>query len=342
MIGADCDASVSNTTYGQLWGCTGVNAASCFTAGAGNDCCGCPPWAPGFSGTSNGACIGGNNSTWQQNAEPSQGVFNSASPTVYSFPYDDAIKLFSCQTSTSGQPVNYTINFCPNDSDGDGVQNSGDADSDNDGVANSVEAFPTAVNAAPRLTFPPDNQDGDTVENRLDLDSDNDGLPDHYECGGTDDADKDGVVDSFADSNGDGLNDSPTLTCADTDGDGIPDFMDLDSDNDGIPDFIEQGGVDSNGDNAPDSNVDSNRDGLLDIFDPEIGTPLEIRDSDGDGTPDHLDADGGVFETGPGCALAPAGAAGASAAHMLLYLSIPALIFVRSRFRTRRNAADRS
>jgi len=345
VIGADCDASVSNTTYGQLWGCTGVNAASCFTAGAGNDCCGCPPWAPGFSQTSNGACIGGNNTTWQQNAEPSQGVFNSASPTAYAFPYDDAIKLFSCQTSTAGQPVNYTVNFCPSDSDGDGVQSSGDADSDNDGVSNSAEAFPTAANAAPRLTFPPDDPDQDGLANHLDLDSDNDGLPDHYECGGTNDADKDGVVDNFVDSNGDGLNDSPVLICANTDGDTFPDFMDTDSDNDGIPDFIEQGGVDSNGDGRPDSTVDSNRDGLLDIFDPETGAPLEIRDSDGDGIPDHLDdGDDGeeVVPPGPGCALAPAGAAGASAAHMLLYLSLPAFIFARSKFRTRRNAADRN
>ncbi|MCL4245448.1 MAG: hypothetical protein KJ002_10010, partial [Candidatus Dadabacteria bacterium] len=347
VIGADCDASVSNTTYGQLWGCTGVNAASCFTAGAGNDCCGCPSWAPGFSGTSNGACIGGNNTTWQQNAEPSQGVFNSASPTAYAFPYDDSIKLFNCQTATAGQAVNYTVNFCPNDSDGDGVQNSADADSDNDGVPDSTEnGFqPSSANAGTRLTSSPDDADGDGLANHLDLDSDNDGLTDHYECGGTDDADKDGVVDNFVDTDGDGLKDGPALTCVDTDGDGTPDFLDTDSDNDDIPDFVEQGGVDADGDGKPDSTADSDRDGLLDIFDPETGTPLVIRDSDGDGIPDHLDAEDngeGVVPPGPGCSLAPAGAGGASAAHMLFYLSIPAFIFVRRKFRLRGNNTGRN
>ena len=347
VIGADCDASVSNTTYGQLWGCTGVNAASCFTAGAGNDCCGCPSWAPGFSGTSNGACIGGNNTTWQQNAEPSQGIFNTASPTAYAFPYDDSIKLFNCQTATSGQPVNYTVNFCPNDSDGDGVQNSADADSDNDGVPDSGESGfqQTSANVSARLTPSSDDPDGDGIPNHLDLDSDNDGLPDHYECGGTNDADKDGVVDSFADSNGDGLDDGAALTCGDTDGDGLPDFVDTDSDNDGTSDFVEQGGADSDGDGKPDSTADSDGDGLLDIFAPDTGDPLDIADSDGDGAPDHLDAeDNGdsVVPPGPGCGLAPAGAAGASAMQMLLFMSVPALIFVRRRFRTRTSTADRN
>jgi len=58
------------------------------------------------------------------------------------------------------------------------------------------------------------------------------------------------------DSDGDGLSDEEEGT-GDTDGDGIPDYLDWDSDNDGVPDSVEAG-----------------------------------KDSDGDGIPDHLDAAG--------------------------------------------------
>ncbi len=131
ILGADCDTTVADTTNGNLWACTGVNAGSCFTAGTNANCCGCPSWAPGYPG---GACQAGNNANWQSVAQPIALEFNTSSPTSYAFPYDDAIKLFNCQTSTAGQAVNYTVNFCPNNPDGDAVQNSNDADVDNDGV----------------------------------------------------------------------------------------------------------------------------------------------------------------------------------------------------------------
>ena len=341
ILGAECDVSVDNTTYGQLWGCTGVNAASCFTANAGNDCCGCPTWAPGFSSTSNGACIGGNNPTWQANALPTQAIFNNASPTAYAFPYDDAIKLFNCQTATAGQAVNYTVNFCPNDSDGDSVQNSQDTDSDNDGATNTEEsdfsstALSVEARSARELVGTPEDGDGDGILNWLDLDSDNDGIPDHAECGGTNDKDRDGRSDNHVDLDGDGHHDlhdpdqgGSELSCTDTDGDGIPDFLDIDSDNDGVSDFVEHGGIDEDGDGLPDSIEDKNGDGLLDIFHPETGDPLVMRDSDGDGIPDHLDAEstGG----GGGCSIASTGSQTASA---LVYLMIPALLLLRRKLR---------
>lgn len=74
-------------------------------------------------------------------------------------------------------------------------------------------------------------------------------------------------------------------TCApkDTDGDGIPDFLDLDSDNDGIPDAIESQGKIF----IPLSNTDTNGDGIDEIFGEGV-TPV---DTDADGIPDYLDLD---------------------------------------------------
>jgi hypothetical protein len=337
VLGAACDTAVSNTTNGNLWACTGVNAGSCFTAGTNANCCGCPSWAPGYPG---GACQAGNNPSWQSNALPIALEFNTSSPTTYAFPYDDAIKLFNCQTSTAGQAVNYTVNFCPNDTDGDAVQNSQDADVDNDGVMNTSEPRRRlGTNAEPRdegdLIGTDNDGDADGIPNRRDLDSDNDGLTDHYECGGTDDADDDGEVDSQVDADGNGLVDEydpgqggNMLKCADTDGDGIADFLDINSDDQGGTDYEEQGGTDADGDGLPDTTEDANGDGLLDIFDPDKGAPLVIRDSDDDGIPNQLDAE----ESGNGgCALAPAsnGCTGSA----LVYLVIPALIILRRKLR---------
>ncbi|QXP66782.1 T9SS type A sorting domain-containing protein [Polaribacter sp. AHE13PA] len=95
----------------------------------------------------------------------------------------------------------------------------------------------------------------------------------------------------------------------DTDGDGIPDYLDLDSDNDGIPDIVEAGGIDTNGDGLidyptagdPTSMVDLDGDGLADMYDDTdtaggtpnwvAGTPISNPDSDGDGIKDYLDLD---------------------------------------------------
>ncbi|MBT8256221.1 MAG: hypothetical protein KJO23_06745, partial [Bacteroidia bacterium] len=84
----------------------------------------------------------------------------------------------------------------------------------------------------------------------------------------------------------------PGVCSNDTDGDGIPNGLDLDADNDGIYDVVEAGlgGFDTNGDGLIDSNdagfVDTNNDGI----DDRIGV-FVLPDSDGDGTPDYLDAD---------------------------------------------------
>jgi Bacterial TSP3 repeat len=112
----------------------------------------------------------------------------------------------------------------------------------------------------------------------------------------------------------------------DTDGDGIPDYLDTDSDNDGIPDYREAGDgdlgtkpIDSDSDGIPDfRDTDSDNNGIADGDDGvddldsdgkpnfqdldddgdlipdvlEIGSdPAHPIDTDGDGTPDYHDTD---------------------------------------------------
>ncbi|AUP78020.1 LamG-like jellyroll fold domain-containing protein [Flavivirga eckloniae] len=79
-------------------------------------------------------------------------------------------------------------------------------------------------------------------------------------------------------------------TLCDTDGDGVANIYDLDSDNDGIPDVVENGLGNYSEGNATLTNssswVDSNNNGMLDFSEGRT-----IPDSDGDGTPNHLDLD---------------------------------------------------
>ena len=142
-----------------------------------------------------------------------------------------------CGIALFGEVEDYTIvvqeAIIAVDTDGDGVADVDDLDSDNDGILDSVEIAGgiTAVDT-----------DGDGIPNHLDLDSDNDGIPDNVEAQNT--------VVYISPSNdtpatylaNNGVNSayvSNPLIPVDTDGDGIPDFMDADSDNDGLSDLLE-------------------------------------------------------------------------------------------------------
>ncbi|MDX1829594.1 MAG: choice-of-anchor D domain-containing protein, partial [Lutibacter sp.] len=90
--------------------------------------------------------------------------------------------------------------------------------------------------------------DSDGVADTFDLDSDNDGIPDVVESGNLDKIigyDGSGKINlGFPDTNGNGMNDaSDTSSPIDSDGDGVPNYIDLDSDNDGIFDVDESGVV---------------------------------------------------------------------------------------------------
>lgn len=167
------------------------------------------------------------------------------------------------------------------DRDGDGVPSSVDADDDGDGISDIVEGSI--------------DSDGDGLINSLDSDSDNDGLSDSFESDrpslSTSDIDRDGISDSVdidftggIDANGDGVDDS--FAIADTDGDGIPDFLDSDSDNDGISDTEEQLAVSLSG-------LDSDMDGLDDAVDVNATFGGDSNnDGQDDATISSLDIDG--------------------------------------------------
>lgn len=134
------------------------------------------------------------------------------------------------------------------------------------------------------------------------------------------DLDEDGIV-NYADSDFPGCGSLINGLCAnyDMDQDGIPNHLDVDSDNDAIPDLVESGGTDVNGDgqvdivssggivyidengngtkDAGETTVwDQDDDGWLDTYDDTGnsytgGTPITLKDTDGDGIHDHIDLD---------------------------------------------------
>ncbi|MDQ6473116.1 LamG-like jellyroll fold domain-containing protein, partial [Flavobacterium sp. LHD-80] len=121
------------------------------------------------------------------------------------------------------------------DNDGDGVPNVNDVDSDNDGIANAVEGSSTI------------DTDGDNIPNYLDLDSDNDGIPDAVEVVG-DTAVASTLINCHYDDGNIIVNNCETgesvigfITPIDTDGDSLPDYLDLDSDGDSCNDAVEAG-----------------------------------------------------------------------------------------------------
>ena len=90
--------------------------------------------------------------------------------------------------------------------------------------------------------------------------------------------------------------------CRDSDGDGIPDSLDLDSDNDGIPDNIE---AQSTRDYIAPSGLDTDLDGLDNAYDttPTTGSTGSIginpQNTDNEDLPDYLDLDSdgdGIFD----------------------------------------------
>lgn len=168
-----------------------------------------------------------------------------------------------------------------------------------------------------------EDSDNDGIPDITDIDDDNDGVPDRKEycnpgtgfnClpGGFDpshDEDNDGVANyldkndpafslTCIDANNDGVCDK-TSAQFDTDGDGQADHLDLDSDNDGITDLFEAGHT------APDANRDGVIDGLPAAFGlnglfnaiashPDNLNAVETYtrvDWDNDTVPDHDDLD---------------------------------------------------
>lgn len=72
-----------------------------------------------------------------------------------------------------------------------------------------------------------------------------------------------------------------SLGATDTDGDGIPNALDLDSDGDGIPDVVEAGGTDANNDGKIDGFIDTDGDGFSDAVDGDVGNDGTAENSAG-------------------------------------------------------------
>lgn len=176
-------------------------------------------------------------------------------------------------------------------------------DADNDGILDVFEDLNLDGDDDPSTN--PTDTDEDGIPDYLDIDSDNDGIPDNVEAQTSAayiapsgiDANDNGVDDAYESNGILGLNPE------DTDGDGLPDYVDVDSDNDSILDAIEA--HDFNHDGIADitiSGADSDGDGLDDAFEgdeindtdvnDEFDIPLDnLPDTDVDSVPDYRDAD---------------------------------------------------
>ncbi len=238
-------------------------------------------------------------------------------------------------SSGDGSTTNYTdtnSDGIPDifDTDGDGRPNHLDLDSDDDGIIDTVEAqnantFMTPGSVDPATGIPaigldtdgitPITSDSDLLPDYLDIDSDDDGISDAIEYGVdtsaidfTVDSDSDSIPDVMdvssggTDANNNGIIDN--FETADTDGDLVPNYIDLDSDNDGIFDVVEAGfgANDTNNDGRVSSipSIDVNGNGQVDAFEGSTppntvnGTPANYinTDSDDDGCADALEAAG--------------------------------------------------
>ncbi|MDH7444068.1 DUF6923 family protein [Aquimarina sp. 2201CG14-23] len=156
------------------------------------------------------------------------------------------------------------------------------------------------------------DDDNDVTLDPLDLDVDGDGITNTDESPSDPygDGDADGVFTYLDDNDTTGAigNVDGSIEAAfDTDGDGVPDFLDLDSDNDGIYDVIEAGhGLPQTNGRITGQDTGSGTNGLFDgvetpadsgtinytITDTDIpGSPdFQVTDSDGDGCSDANEA----------------------------------------------------
>ncbi|WP_166960468.1 LamG-like jellyroll fold domain-containing protein [Yeosuana marina] len=190
------------------------------------------------------------------------------------------------------------------DTDGDGIANIYDLDSDNDGIFDADEAghgqsntngvvsnvvgtdgIPDAVQTSPNsgtvnYVVAESSDDSDYILNFLDIDSDGDGIPDNVEAQPTIGyIPPSNISASITDANHNGLDDAYETAMggtdisqlADTDNDGIKDYLDTDSDNDGVLD------IDENGQASTANNKDVDNDGLDDNFDTIISY-LDVND----------------------------------------------------------------
>ena len=187
------------------------------------------------------------------------------------------------------------------DNDCDGVADAIDIDDDNDGIRDNIENGGYWPEDGMGLI----DSDHDGIPDYMDIDSDNDGIVDNIEGQG----EHNYIPPSGIDENGDGWDDIYDVTIGgvitfdedltDTDGDSMPDYLDIDSDNDGVWDLIEGHDDDHNGiADVLRWYSDEDHDGLDDAYDTysgwadygnETASNAPLQDFDGDGTRDWRD-----------------------------------------------------
>ncbi len=172
-------------------------------------------------------------------------------------------------------------NFADLDTDGDGVADHLDLDSDDDGVLDAIENHGLAVLV---------DTDSDGTPDLRDSDSDADGIADVIEAGFSDDlavtrlsgpVGNNGIADGIESAPESGI---VTGAIRNTDGDSLPDYLDLDSDADGLTDALETA-TDTDADGIGNwRDLDADNDGIPDTLEGSA-------DTDSDGTRDSLDLD---------------------------------------------------
>ncbi|AEI51421.1 DUF6923 family protein [Runella slithyformis] len=197
---------------------------------------------------------------------PEGGAWQQAEGTVLLTPGTYRLEAYNLSTAATGNDfglddVYVTPVTCNNDLDGDGIPNRLDLDSDGDGCPDATEggaklASANLVNSTlaggnsgtaytGTSTTPVTRNLGNTVGNTPSTL----GVP---TIAGT------GQDKGYS-------QDAGVRACIDTDGDGIPDDIDLDDDNDGVPDTVEGTG-DCDGDGISNSlDLDSDNDGITDV-----------------------------------------------------------------------------
>jgi len=172
--------------------------------------------------------------------------------------------------------------YLDTDSDQDGLSDvfeSGGVDADDNGRVDGIVGANGLVDSD--IVTDLLDTDADGTPNYLDLDSDDDGIVDLVESGGVD-ADGDGRIDLFLDSDGDGIPDTADVSNTggnDADADSIDDIADVDL----------TGGADINANGIDDAfEADPDGDGRAVAV---AGVITVLPDADGDGIPDVLDAD---------------------------------------------------
>jgi gliding motility-associated-like protein len=212
------------------------------------------------------------------------GTFTYKPNTNYDGPDEFTYTLIydNCPTLFTTAKVTITV-YKPGDKDADGIPDILDIDDDNDGVTDLAEFCNLGKGFAclPNAADPSGDDDDDRIANYQDaVDK------------------KTGVISTCVDANNDGICDV-ILAIYDTDGDNVPDHLDLDSDNDGITDLDEAGH------NQPDADRNGVIDGSAAIFGTNgLYNPLDIDDKDfskganytpwdydSDEVPDHDDLD---------------------------------------------------